>query len=250
MKILIYDIETAPSLGYVWGKYQQDVLGFERDWYILSFAYKWYGEKKTKAFALPDFKTYKKEPENDKELCKKLWELLDEADVVIAHNGDRFDIRKSNARFIQHGMLPPSSYQSIDTLKVARKYFKFDSNRLNDLGEYLEVGQKADVGSFNTWKKCMVGDKTAWKKMVDYNKQDVDLLERIYIKLRPWMTNHPNTNLYQGTMDCCPACGSEALQRRGYSYTRAGKFQRYQCVACGAWSKGENVNTQREVVVR
>lgn len=250
MKTLLVDIETAPSLGYVWGKYQQDVLSFEKDWYILSFAYKWLGEKKTKAHSLPEYKTYKQDQEDDKLLCQELWKVMDEADVVIAHNGDRFDVRKSNARFVQHGFNPPSTFKTVDTLKVARKYFKFDSNRLNDLGSYLDVGQKVDVGSFNTWKKCMVGDKKAWKKMVTYNKKDVDLLEAVYLKLRPWMTNHPNANLYLDTMDSCPNCGKHTLQRRGYSYTRTGKFQRYQCTSCGAWSKGENINTLREVVVR
>ncbi len=55
-KILVFDIETSPSLGYVWGKYKQYVIEFEQEWNMLCFAYKWLGEKKIHSKALPDYK--------------------------------------------------------------------------------------------------------------------------------------------------------------------------------------------------
>lgn len=171
-KILLFDIETSPNLGYVWGKWEQDVVSFKEYWYIICFSYKWLNEKETHVVALPDFKTYKKDKTDDAELCKKLWELFNEADVIIAHNGDQFDIKKSNARFIKHHFDPPSFYKTIDTKKVAKKYFKFDSNKLDDLGDYFKIGRKLQTGGFNLWLGCLSNDKKSWNIMKEYNKQD------------------------------------------------------------------------------
>lgn len=235
-KILLFDIETAPNLGYIWGKYEQNVLEFTRDWYMLCFAAKWLDSKGVITSALPDFKLYKKDSEDDTEVVKALWKLFDEADIIIAHNGNNFDIKKANAKFLMQGLTPPSFYQKIDTLKVARRYFKFDSNKLDDLGEYLKVGRKAETGGFALWKGCMEGKSSSWNKMVKYNKQDVVLLEEVYLKLRPWMDSHPNRNLLDNTLKMCPICGSDKLHRRGFRLTRVSKFQRYQCQSCGGWS--------------
>ena len=232
------------SLGFVWGKYDQNVLDFERDWYILSFSYKWIGKKRVDAVALPDFKTlYKKDKEDDSALCLALWQLFNEADIIIAHNGDRFDIRKANARFLQHGFDVPEPYKTIDTLKIARRYFKFDSNKLDDLARYLGLGRKVNVGGFSTWKGCMNGDMASWRKMVTYNKMDVDLLEKVYIIMRPWVHNHVNINSSGG--EKCPACGSTDVQKRGWARTRINRYQRVQCQNCGKWSRStlaEKVN--------
>ncbi len=246
-KIAIIDIETAPSLGYVWGKWEQDVIDFEKSWYILSFAVRWLGEKTTRVYALNDFSLYKKDKENDLMLVKKLWEVFNEADVIIAHNGDKFDIKKSNARFLAHGITPPEPYKTIDTLKVAKKYFKLDSNRLDDLGQYLGVGRKAQTGGFKLWRDCMLGDNSAWRKMKDYNKQDVNLLNDVYLKLRPWMTNHPNMNILNGTQKACPICTHGKLTKRGFRITVLGKKQSYQCNGCGGWSVGKLIKTGVEI---
>ena len=237
-KILLMDLETSPNLGWIWGKYEQDVLAYEKEWRILCFAYKWLDKRGIVAHALPDFPLfYKKDTENDAGVVQKLWELLDEADIVIAHNGDQFDIKKSNARFLAHGMAPPSPYKTIDTLKLSRKHFRFNSNKLNDLAVHLGIGKKVETGGFKLWKGCMDGDLTSWKKMVKYNKQDVQLLEDVYLVLRPWSTTHPNLNLLQKTTHDCPICGEDALQKRGFNITRTCKYQRYQCQSCGGWSQ-------------
>jgi DNA polymerase elongation subunit (family B) len=247
LKILLYDIENSPNLGWTWGKYEQNVIEFKDEWYLLSFAYKWLGESKVHAYSLPDFKLYKKDKQDDSGLVKKLWEVMNEADVIIAHNGDQFDIRKTNARFIAHGLTPPKPYQTIDTKKVAKKYFMFNSNKLDDLGKYFGVGRKKETGGFELWKGCMVGDKKSWKKMVTYNKQDVVLLEEVYKKLLPWIGNHPNINLVSDVTGACPNCGSTHLQKRGFGYTRVSKYQRYQCNNCHAWSRGKNIKSNVEI---
>lgn len=248
-KILLFDIETAPNLAYVWGKYQQDVIEFESEWYILCFAYKWLDDKKTHVVSLPDFKNYKDNPEDDSALVKELHTLFDEADIIIAHNGDNFDLRKTNARFLYHGLTPPSPYKSIDTLKMARKYFKFNSNRLDDLGKILNLGEKNHTGGFSLWKGCLNGNKTSWKQMADYNKQDVVLLEKVYKALLPWIHNHPNRGLLEGKRVACPNCSGSNVQRRGFNYTRVGKYQRWQCTDCGAWSQ-ERKTEKTDVVLK
>src|SRR5690606_17959042 len=107
-----------------WGKYEQNLVWSIQDWYILCFAYKWLGERKTHVIAQPDFKDYKPGSSDDKNVVQKLWELFEEADVVVAHNGNSFDQKKSQARMIYHGMRPPAPYKQIDTKLVARRYFK------------------------------------------------------------------------------------------------------------------------------
>lgn len=236
-RVLIYDIETSPNLGWIWGKWEQNVIKFEQEWHMLCFAYKWLGEKATHVVALPDFEGYKKDPTNDRDLVKVLWDLFEEADVVIAHNGNQFDQRKSNARFLAHGFDPPVPYVAIDTLKVARRYFNFNSNKLGDLGEVLRVGAKAETGGFDTWLGCMNGNRNSWAKMKKYNKQDVVLLEKVYLRLRPWIDNHPGMNILTGRLDACPKCSHGVLQKRGFKFTKTLTYQRYQCQGCGGWSQ-------------
>ena len=234
-RILYYDLETAPNLAAVWGKYEQNVIWFEDEWYVMSFAYKWEGERKTHVVALPDFPLYEEDSDNDLEVVKALHDLFAEADIVIAHNGDRFDLRVINARFVFHGLTPPPPFQTIDTLKVARRYFRFNSNKLDDLGDYLGLGRKRQTGGYRLWRDCMAGDKVAWNKMKLYNKQDVRLLERVYKKLRPWMKGHPRVTP-DATGRSCPKCGGW-LQRRGYQRSKTMIYHRFQCQSCGGWSR-------------
>lgn len=235
-RILLYDIETQANLAYVWQKYETNIIAYHRHWFMLSFAYKWLGEDKTHVKALPDYPEYKKNMHDDKRLVSDLWKLFDEADVVIAHNGRQFDIKKTNARFIKHQMPPPSPYKIIDTREVAKSYFKFDSNSLDDLGDYLGVGRKIKiVGGFQLWIDCEKGDPTAWNNMKKYNKQDVALLERVYNAMLPYMSNHPNIALMSGNTVACPNCGSFKVTKQGFKYTRVTKSQQYKCQSCGSW---------------
>lgn len=240
-KILLFDIETAPNLGYIWGKYEQNVIEYEQEWYMLCFAAKWLGDEET-------FVYRNTEHENDLDTVRELWKLFDEADIIIAHNGDDFDIKKSNARFIAHGMTPPSPYQTIDTKKVAKRYFKFNSNKLDDLGNLLGLGRKIDTGGFELWKGCMLGDKASWDLMCEYNIQDVELLEKVYLKMLPWITNHPNLNLTEGTVCNCPNCFGTNMVKHKLRPSRTGLRQQYQCMDCGAYKTGEAIKVESNLI--
>lgn len=249
-RVLIYDIETSPNLAYTWGKWQQDVIRFEQEWYILCFAYKWLGEKQTYVVALPDFELYKKDPTNDKEVVKKLRELFEEAHIVIAHNGDKFDQKKAQARMLVHGMQPPSPYRQMDTMKIARKYFNFNSNKLDDLGETLGVGRKAETGGFKLWLGCMNGVKSAWDKMKRYNRQDVILLEKIYLAMRGWVVSHPGLNVIEGKTEACPKCGITGyMHRNGVVQNRVTVVQKWKCENCGGHSRAR-LSTAQETKVK
>lgn len=234
-KVLLYDIETSPNLGWYFALYQEgNILEVEEHWHMLSFAWKWLGDKQTHVLSLKDFPLYKKDKENDKSLIEALWKLFDEADVIVAHNGNSFDIKKTNARFIKHHLKPPSPYKQVDTKLVAKRHFKFDSNKLDDLGDYLGIGRKIQTGGKALWFACMNGDMKAWNKMCDYNKMDVILLEKVYLEMLPYMDNHPDQGYKRGD---CKNCGSDHLQKRGFLINRKGKYQRFQCQNCSAWSQ-------------
>lgn len=239
-KILMLDIETAPKTAYVWGMWKQNVAlnQLVSDGYVLCGVAKWLGDDHIYHTALNYYPEYKEEPENDKNVVESLWYLLDEADIVVAHNGKGFDIPVLNSRFVIHGMKPPSTYKIVDTLAVAKRHFRFTSNRLDALGEFLGVGRKIGTGGFTLWRDVLAGDKAAWKRMVDYCEQDVHLLEEVYMKLRAWHTGHPNVNLY-GDIDkpSCNVCGSHHVQSRGYDRTQVSTFRRFQCQDCGHWMR-------------
>lgn len=252
-KILFFDIENAPSEAYIWSLWKDvnSTAFIKDDWYIMSWSAKWLGEEEITTKTLTDFALYKEDPKNDKALLEELWSLLDECDILVAHNCKQFDRRKVNARFAIHDMLPPSPYKVVDTLLEARKNFMFTSNKLGDLGVYLGLGPKEDTGGFQLWKDCMAGDMEAWEKMRGYNRQDVVLLEQVYLRLLPYMTSHPNMGVYQEQeIPTCSKCGSSDLVEQGTTNTNVSCFKQYKCNSCGAFSrsrktilsKGKRVN--------
>jgi len=240
-KILIFDIETSPNLGYWWSHpWETHIIENKDEWHILSFSAKWLGEK-VFSKGLCDYPLYKKDKESDKALVEDIWKLFDEADIVVAHNGADFDIKKSNSRFSFHKMKPPAPFKTVDTKIVAKKNFAFNSNSLNDLGKYLDLGVKVETGGFKLWLDCMAGKLEAWKKMKQYNANDVILLEKIYLRLLPWMNTHPNLGMYTNKL-VCPKCGSGNMQSRGFSINATTKYKRAQCQDCGGWCKvGKNL---------
>ena len=238
-RTLLLDIETFPVNSYNWGIYEQNAIQVIDNTSIACIGMKWLDEKKVHVFALPDYKGYKPKSRDDKALCGTIHEFLEQADYIIAHNLDKFDIKKINYRLIVNGYKPVSPYKQIDTLKVARKYFGFDSNKLDDLGRQLGVGRKTKHSGFEMWKGCMEGDMKAWAKMIAYNRQDVILLEKVYLKMRGWNTTHPNGTFFTRRSIQCKTCLSTNLYKQGIDRIRAGWRQKYQCLDCGAWMRGD-----------
>lgn len=231
-KVLIFDIETSPNIAYVWGAWKQNISSkqFLEKSYIMSFAAKWLGGEEV--FYVEN------RHNNDKELVTSLYKLLDEAEVVVAHNGKKFDLPKVLGRGLVHGLKPPSPYHTVDTLLVARKRFGFVSNRLADLCHELGLTEKDEhknFAGFDLWLQCLKQNDAAWAEMKHYNIQDVYALEDLYKRMLPYIDNHPN----MGVGICsCGNCGSTNMQKRGTYKTKAGlTYQRYVCSSCGSWSR-------------
>lgn len=236
--ILIVDIETSPTLAYVWGLWKQNV-GLNQimeDSFIISYACKWLLEKEVHSSALT---TQEAILQDDSRLLEELWALLNSADVVIAHNASGFDIPKINTRFIYHGLMPTKSYQVIDTLEVCRKNFRFTSNKLDYVTQYLGLSGKTEHQGFEMWTKCIQGNVEALEEMERYNRNDVVILENLFMLLQPWIKNGPNMGLYtyNEELKTCPACGSSDVHEDGYYMTQVSKYPEYRCDSCGHRSR-------------
>ncbi len=238
---LLWDVETSYINALTFGLYP-DSISYQNileDWRIHCASWKWLGEKTVYSVA--------ESKRNDKRVVKALMKVVSQADFLIGHNVDKFDLKKLKARITYHklGTVPP--VPTVDTLKQARAVGAFTSNRLDYIGEYLDVGRKLQNAP-SLWRDCFFGDKKALESMVKYNKQDVLLLEEVYLELLPHMTKHPNYNAITGTSDNCPKCGSSNLTQRGYSVTTTGRKKRFQCNGCGSWSQGRK--TEHIVEIR
>jgi len=227
-RILLFDIETSPNLGYTWQKWEQNVIAFKKEWELLSVAWKFVGEK-TKVVCRKDFKD-----KTDKSIAQHIWNLFQEADILVAHNGNSFDIKKCKARFLFHKLKPTKRLVSIDTKVIAKTHFSFNSNSLNDLGEHLGVGSKIKHEGFDLWLKCMSGNAAAWEKMKAYNAQDVELLYRVYKRMKPWITNHPSLAVLQERIGC-PNCGSDRVRKGGVRASHTNLRQQMFCKDCHGW---------------
>lgn len=167
---------------------------------------------------------------------------MDEADIVIAHFGDRFDIPTLNARAILNDLPPYNTVRSIDTKKVASSTFKFPSNKLDALAKYFGIPGKIDT-EFQLWIDCLKGKENAIEEMRVYNVQDIEVLEAVYLKLRPYVKSHPNVAVYMDTETrVCSSCGSKNIKETDrYQYTNTGKFKIWRC-ECGAESRGRRTD--------
>jgi hypothetical protein len=230
MRILFLDIETSPNLTWTFDLRNAfiSIDQIVEPTRMICWAAKWYGEKKT---------FFRSEYHDDRGLMlEHLCQLLDEADAVVHFNGKRFDIPKINGEFYTAGMKPPSPYQQIDLWVTASRKFGFPSSKLAYILKASKLQGKLETGGFKLWADCLAGDAKAWAKMKRYNIQDVKAMEPLYDEMLPWISGHPNMALETGK-HCCPSCGSENVQKRGFHVTHVSRFQRYQCQDCGSWSR-------------
>ena len=192
-------------------------------------------------------KDFLKDPTNDLNWAKSLWALIDSADVVIAHNGDDFDLKWANTLFLKHNLTPVSTYKTVDTLKVIRNNFRLLSNKLDYVCRSLKLGEKLKHEGLPLWIKCMKGNQESWKLMEKYNKRDVLILENVYEKIKPFIKNHPNLALYYDSiLPTCPNCSGHNFNKRGFSYTAVNKYQRYVCTNCGKNVRSRNSELTKE----
>lgn len=230
-KILLLDIETLPCTVFVWGLYKQRISheNLINDQSIVCWSAKWlYGSE-----VLSDCMTSEEtKTRDDKRIMQSMWRLLEDSDVIIAHNGVKFDLRKINARFLYHKIAPPSPYQVVDTLKASQKAFGTTSHKLDYLGKYLLNKGKIET-DFGLWRKCYSGDQESLDYMVAYNKEDVILLEEVYLEMLPYIKPHPNYAILSEAQEpCCVYCGHGEFDDAGYYVTAAGRYASKRCKKC------------------
>ena len=237
-KVLIFDIETAPLLVHVWGLWENNVALNQiiSDWHVLSWSAKWWGSPENEVMYMDQRNA--RNIEDDRAILQEIWELLDEADVVITQNGKSFDQRKLQARFLLNKFKPNSSYKHIDVKVIAQKLFGFTSHKLEYMtdkicNKHKKLKHKKFPGH-ELWTECLKGNIDAWKEMELYNKNDVLALEELFNNLSPW-DNSINLNLYTDSNVC--KCGSVDHMKNGFYYTSVGKYQRYKCKKCGSESR-------------
>ncbi len=238
-KVLVFDIETSPIVAHVWGLRDQNISlnQIVRDWQVIAFAAKWLNEPYV-------WYADTRKDKDDKRILQNLWYKLNEADIVITQNGQNFDSRKLNARFIEHGMKPPKPYKHLDTYRIAKQAAEFTSHKLEYLTEklctkYKKLSHKKFPG-MSLWNECLKGNIKAWNEMKVYNIHDVLSTEELYTKLQSWVPKTAPAVFNQN--GCCKVCGKESLEKRGFDITAAGvMYQRLHCTSCGKWDRGSKI---------
>lgn len=230
-RVLFLDIETSQMLMGGWGLWNQNysIEQIEKDWDIISYAAKWRDE---------DDVMYNDISEDTEDvLLEELWNLLNEADIVIAHNGRKFDLKKIRARMIIKGFLPYSPVRVIDTLEVCKKEFGFTSNKLAYLTQTLcKTHIKSTHNKFPgyvLWSECLKGNTEAFDEMRSYNQVDVTSLSELYDIISPWSSTLPVFEVYTDDV-----VDNEDWVSVGYHYSNLGKYQKYRNVKTGQWRRG------------
>lgn len=230
IKRLFFDIETSPMIVYSWRigyKIHLDYSNIIQDWRIICISWKWEGEDKVYNLTWDDNKC-------DKQMLSDFIKVMNEADECIAHNGDRFDIKKIRTRCIDHRIPMFPRYRTLDTLKKARSNFSFNSNRLDYIAQFLGVGAKLQHEGFPMWVKCMEGDKQALKDMVEYCDQDIIVLEDVFHELEGYIKNNTHVGVHNSELKhSCPSCGSTNPELLKNEVTATGTIKRrMKCDSC------------------
>ena len=244
-KIILWDLETSHNILAAFGLFNKAPIphaNIIQERFIICGCLKELGKPGVKAISGLDFpRHHKKDHTNDYYIVKALRDELSKADALVAHYGDKFDMKYINTRIMYHDLKPLPPIQTIDTYKLSKCKFNLNSYRLDYLGQFLGVGRKIRTSN-DLWLDILkLGDIKQLTRMVKYCKQDVRLLEDVFKKLRIHTETRINWNAFLETKTNCPSCGSDNTIRQGYKYTIKGKVQRYQCKDCGKWATGNRV---------
>lgn len=242
-KRLFIDIETSKLTAATFTLFPNyiPVTNILDDWHIICAAWKWQGSDE-----IYSAHTYNS---NDKKIVKELSKAINEADELVYHNGRKFDYKKINARVVINGLPPMCKPRETDTLIQCKKHFAFTSNKLEYIARALGFGGKISTGD-ELWMRCLRKEREAIDEMLEYNKYDVILLEKVFDKLAPYIDLGYNVNIDKQLGDKCPKCGSDDLIKRGFFYTKTCKYQKYSCNKCGGWCSSGNREKRTIVPIR
>jgi len=232
IKRLFYDIETSQyevksfRIGYNLSLHYANVTKLAK---IICVSWKWEGEDKIHNIH------WGKEMD-DKRILQEFIPVLNKADELVAHNGDRFDIKWLRTRALFHRLPMKPKYRSVDTLKQSKAYFNFPNNRLDTIAQYLGVGAKISHQGIKMWDKVEAGDKKALKAMVQYCDGDITVLEDVYYQLEKYVKNMTHVGAHTGgSKHSCPSCGNNNdIVLNKFNYTALGTIKpEMSCESCG-----------------
>lgn len=230
-KILVLDIETQPAKSYHWRMFKENISTEQliEPSSILCVGVKWVGKRGIYMFSKWEL--------GEEEMLRQVHNLIMEADAVVGKNSIKFDLPHLRTWFLKYGLDPLPALTHIDLEKTARYMFKFQSNKLDFITQFLEIGSKVDTGGFKLWREVMEGNEVAQRKMLRYCAHDVRITDKLYLKFRGWIPDHPAMRAVGST--ACPACQSKKTQSRGWRYTKCYRIQRHQCTSCRSWFSGK-----------
>jgi DNA polymerase elongation subunit (family B) len=232
-RVLIIDIESRPGQYYSWGPKAEWLASpmMINPGGMMCFAAKWLGEKDTMFFA-----EWHKDHES---MVYAAHSLLSQADIVVTYNGDRYDLKRLNNEFLEANLAPPRPYRSIDLFKTNRQKFDLPYKKLDYLAQVTGTGEKVKHEGFGLWVGAMAGDPEARAKMEEYNIGDVELTERVYVKLLPWLATVPHMGMFVFGQDGeCPYCGGTVAATGQSTNTHVQTYELFQCTNCEGWSRG------------
>jgi len=240
-RIMFFDIETKPVKAWIWRTGKQyvphNMIVDGEHFDIICICWKWLGEKKVHALDWG-------KSQNSKNMMKKFIKELESADVVIAQNGDAFDVKYVNTLALLHGLPPVAWPTTEDTRKMIRRHFYVTSSSLKYMSELLLEGDTKDRMQFQDWIDIVEDkDQKALDKMIKYCKKDVALTERVWKTIQPYVTPRVNRSLLvRGHKHGCPQCGHEHASKWGLRHTTTGSWQRLKCKSCFHVWKGPKVS--------
>lgn len=244
-EVLILDVETLPLVGYAFNPWKTDITlaHIIKDFCILSYSAKWLGSDNVISDVLSPQEALARD---DGRILQNVWRLLEIAKVVVTHNGKRFDIKKLYARFWKNKMKRPSSFKLVDTLLSAKATFGMTYNSVAAIARFIGADEKLDT-SFDLWVACDNGEITALQHMREYNEQDVETQEEIYMEMRGWIENHPNLALYTGQKDVCPVCLSSNHAEIGVYAGRGRLYKEHRCSDCNSiWHDAKSIKEEKD----
>ena len=230
-KRLFFDIETSPNIGLFWEsgyKKNIDHSNIIKERAIICICWKWEDSKEV-------FEVHWDAKQSDKALLEKFVKVANDADELVGHNGDKFDLAWIRTRCLYHNIDMFPKYTTIDTLKVARQKFKFNSNKLNYIADFLGIGQKIKT-EFGLWKDIVLHkDTKAMDAMIKYCKKDVVLLEQVFKALNSHILAKTHYGVrFNQDRGSCPECGSDNLLRGRMMVSASGvKKIQFRCGTCG-----------------
>lgn len=172
-RIAFFDIETT-NLDANWG-------------FMLSWCLKYYKDPKIVSDVI-----VKKEIDKydfDKRITQSLLDALQDVDILVTYYGKRFDVPyvRTRALYFDLGFPVYTDMYHWDIYDKIKRRFKFSRNSLAIATEFFGIKGKTPIPP-EAWMKARHGDAKSLGYVLEHNRADVDILERLYDKIKDTST--------------------------------------------------------------